>query len=428
MVSFTPSQPLKTTVQRNQVAARRCGSTSCSPGAQTASGRRSHARVDETGHPSGRYVDESVEQPALGAPNRSVVGLPAPTGAGPADRGGGRDHPRGGDESDAPGMVRVRRFGRPLHQRSLDGGGYRKAERPGQGERAVHVVHRDHARGEIAGRAFDALAAQGLCRAGRGDDADLGSAREAGPKPRPGSRRCPSRPAAAARIPSSRSIRALRSSRAAGISAPVTPKSAAATKTNGLAASIMETATVPAPPASRTSTGLPVGSREPVTAPPGSRNSRSTGAPVPETPGISVSPLDRRGAVAHRKAGTDELSGVGVVDDDDALRSGRVDHALRPPRTVRWRTTCFRSCCSSRPAGGPPRPDRTCSPRPRRGARPARRCTPWRATRCRPPCRRAAGRRGPGCRARQGTGARGPLRRREGGGGRTRPRCWCRRG
>jgi hypothetical protein len=76
----------------------------------------------------------------------------------------------------------------------------------------------------------------------------------------------------------------------AGDSAAVAPIASAGTKTQGLAASIMLTATRPTPGTCNVSVALPVGSNLPVLAPPGSMNSSRIGAPVPATPSSAISP------------------------------------------------------------------------------------------------------------------------------------------
>ena len=201
----------------------------------------------------------------------------------------------------------VRRSGRAGHHRTLDRGGDREPEHPGQGEGAVHVAYRDHARGEVALRGVDGLPAQGRGPAGAGPRCQSWERWGSGPTPPPGSRRSPSRPpprrgcARADPLPP-----AAHRERPAG-SAPVIPTSCTSTKTNGLAASTREAGTVPTPSTSRPSTTLPDGSSAPVPAPPGSRNSRSTGAPVPRYAWDHGVSLDRRTTVLHRKAGPDEL-------------------------------------------------------------------------------------------------------------------------
>ena len=75
-----------------------------------------------------------------------------------------------------------------------------------------------------------------------------------------------------------------------GLSVPISPKSAARTKTVGWLASTIDAANSPWPGMKIVSSTLPVGSSLPVVAPPGLTKSSRTGAPVPATPGISMSP------------------------------------------------------------------------------------------------------------------------------------------
>ena len=93
-------------------------------------------------------------------------------------------------------------------------------------------------------------------------------------------------------------------SSSAGSSRPVLPKEAAATKTQGLPASTIETLTDPSPATSRTVVAEPSGSRRPVAAPPGCTKSRRMGAPVPLTPSIERSPSTRTWPPWKRKRDT----------------------------------------------------------------------------------------------------------------------------
>ena len=111
---------------------------------------------------------------------------------------------------------------------------------------------------------------------------------------------------------------------------------------------------------------LPVGSSLPVPAPPGSRNSRRIGAPVPGHARQREITVDGGAAIVHREARDDDLPRVGVVDADDGVGAGHLDHSFvdreRPDR--RGHVAAIAAVIDGGRCG--PRPARRCSPRPRR--------------------------------------------------------------